>query len=48
MADGQAQAGPLAGAAAGEERLEDVLQHFRRHAAAGVGEDHLRHAVVLP
>src|SRR5207244_12757290 len=31
MADGQAQAGPLAGTAAREERLKDILKAFGRH-----------------
>ena len=47
MADGQTQPGPLARAAARKERLEDVLQHFLRHAAARIREAHLRHAVLL-
>ena len=47
VADRQPQPRPLAGAAAREERLEDVLQHLRRHAAAGVREDQLGHAVAL-
>src|SRR5439155_17598777 len=47
VADGQAQPCAFAGAAAGEERLENVLQRLRRHAAAGVRKFHLRHAVAL-
>src|SRR5438876_345663 len=42
VADGQPQAGALAGAATREERLEDVVQHLLRHAAAGVREAQLR------
>src|SRR5947208_2401572 len=36
MADRQAQTRALARSAAREERLEDILQNVRRHAAAGV------------
>src|SRR5262245_35409700 len=45
MADRQAQAGPLAGAAARKERLEDVLHDVGTHAAAGVLEGQLDLAV---
>ena len=38
MADRQSQAGPLAGRLCGEERVEDLAEHIRRHAAAGVLE----------
>src|SRR6516165_3423554 len=36
VADGQPKAGALAGAAACVERLEDVFQHLRPHAATRV------------
>src|SRR5262245_49670441 len=42
MADEQAQPGALASTVTREERFEDVLQHLRRHSAAGVGKDQLR------
>src|SRR5207253_8940658 len=47
MADGQAQPGSFAGAAACEERLENILQGFGRHSAAGIRKLHLRHIVAL-
>src|SRR5207245_2071016 len=47
VADGQAQPRAFAGAAAGEERLENVFQRLRGHAATGIRELHLRHAVAL-
>src|SRR6266851_4523328 len=47
VADGQAQPRAFAGAAAGKERLENVLQRLRGHAAAGIGKIHFRHAVAL-
>src|SRR5439155_3241199 len=47
MADGQTQPGSFAGAAACEERLENILQGFGRHSAAGIAKLHLRHAVAL-
>src|SRR5260370_36166339 len=43
VADGQPQAGALAGAAARVERLENGFEHVRRHAAAGVVELQDRH-----
>ena len=48
VGDRQAQAGPLADPPPGEERLEDVLEHLGRHAAAVVGEDHLGHPLGVP
>src|SRR5262249_60545648 len=47
VADRQPQPRALARAAPGVERLEDVLQHLRRHAAAGIDEAQLRAAVAL-
>ena len=41
IGDRQAQARALAVAAAGEERLEQMLEHFVGHAAAVVGDDDL-------
>src|SRR5262249_59581399 len=45
VANGQAQAGPLAGAAAREEGFEDVFEDLRRHAAARVRKSHFGHPV---
>ena len=47
MSDREAKPRPLAVAALGEERLENVLEHVRAHSAAVVGEDHLGHAMVV-
>ena len=47
MSDRKPKAGPLAVAALGEERLENVLEHVRAHPAAVIGEDHLGHPVVV-